>query len=817
MDKENMGNVESLLKLSTNESYKLKHDYIGTEHILLGFMQLNSEETNILVAAGADYNKLKEVVVNGLGYGESLQAPTGLTPRVKRLMERSREVARTMGEAFVKTEHILYCLLEDEDAFSTYMLNTTGVSKNQLLDTVKAKMSIDRRNKKNQKDSKDKSEVEKYSVDLNEKAKEGKIDPIIGRDKEIERIIQVLLRRTKNNPILIGEPGVGKTAIAEGLAKKIVQGEVPDIMKDKIIISLDLPGMLAGTKYRGDFEERIKNTIDELMDREEVILFIDEFHTIIGAGAAEGAMDAANILKPVLARGELQIIGATTIDEYRKHIEKDSALERRLQPIMVEEPTVQDSVDILKGLRSKYEEHHNVSITDEAIESACELSNRYLTDRFLPDKAIDIIDEAASKIRIKYFVSPPDFKSLEKKLEKLIDDKNEAVNMQNFEKAAELRDQINKVKIELKDKKEDWETVNEKTDEMVVGFDEVAEIVSDWSNIPVTKMTEEESQKYLKLDKKLKKIVIGQNNAIDSVTQAIKRARVGLKDPNKPIGTFIFVGPTGVGKTYLAKTLANEMFGSEEAMIRIDMTEYMEKHSVSKLIGSPPGYVGHDDGGQLTEAVRRNPYSVVLFDEIEKAHPDVFNTLLQVLDDGRLTDSKGKTVDFKNTVIILTSNVGAGLLESKGTLGFSTGKDEAKEEYEKNKDIIMDALKDTFRPEFLNRVDDIVIFKNLNEKDISKVSRLMLNKMVERLNNIEIYASYDTKLVDFVSLKGFDKTYGARPLERVITSKIEDGLAEEILSGNIKREDEIFITVKYNKVRFEKIEKKEVLKTEKTI
>lgn len=813
MNKDNMGNVESLLKLSTNESLKLKHDYVGTEHILLGFMQLNSKETEILKAENANYNKLKEVVIKTLGYGDSLQIPGGLTPRVKTLMERSRDIARELGETYVKTDHILYCLLEDEDAFSTYMLKTTGVDKEAVYDSLKKLMNSTSKTGKTS--SKGQSEVEKFSVNLNEKAKEGKIDPIIGRSKEIERIIQVLLRRTKNNPILIGEPGVGKTAIVEGLAKKIVQGEVPDIMKDKIIISLDLPGMLAGTKYRGDFEERIKNTINELMEREEVILFIDEFHTIIGAGAAEGAMDAANILKPVLARGELQIIGATTIDEYRKHIEKDTALERRLQPITVEEPTVEDSIHILKGLKDKYEDHHNVTILDEAIESACELSDRYLTDRFLPDKAIDIIDEAASKIRIENFVSPPDFKDLEDELQDLINEKNDAINTQNFEKAAELRDKIRTTKENLDEARELWKNTSKKTDEMIVGFDEVAEIVSDWSNVPVTKMTEEESKKYLNLDKKLKTVVIGQNNAIESISQAIKRARVGLKDPNKPIGTFIFVGPTGVGKTYLAKSLSNELFGTEESMIRIDMSEYMEKHSVSRLIGSPPGYVGHDDGGQLTEAVRRNPYSVVLFDEIEKAHPDVFNALLQVLDDGRLTDSKGKTVDFKNTVIIMTSNVGAGLLESKNTLGFSTEKDKSKEEYEKNKDIIMDSLKDTFRPEFLNRVDDIVVFKNLNEKDVSKVSRIMINEMIDRLKNLEISATYDTKLVDYISKRGFDKSYGARPLERVITSKIEDLLAEEILKGSIKREDDIFLTVKYNKVKVEKVEKKEVATTKK--
>lgn len=821
MDKESMGNVESLLKLSTNESYKLKHDYIGTEHILLAFMQLNSEETELLISAGANYENLKEVVVSGLGYGESLEIPTGLTPRVKRLMERSREVAKNTGHSFVRTEHIFYCLLDDEDAFSSYMLTKTGVSKVAIIEKIKKKIEENRKLINDDFDEYDDDEelsyIEKYSVNLNEKAKDGKIDPVIGRDKELERLIQILLRRTKNNPILLGEPGVGKTAIAEGLAKKIVSKNVPDIMLDKVIVSLDLPGMLAGTKFRGDFEERIKMTINELGKRDEVILFIDEFHTLVGAGGAEGAIDAANILKPVLGRGDLQVIGATTIDEYRKYVEKDSALERRLQPIMVDEPSIDDSIDILKGLKSRYEEHHNVTITDSAIESACELTDRYLADRFLPDKAIDVIDEAASKMRIEHFTSPPDFKVLNEKLEKLIDEKNVAVNMQNFEKAADLRDRIKTIKKEIDEKKENWKDINKKTDDMIIGFNEVADIVSEWSNVPVSNMTEEESVKYLNLDKKLKKIVIGQDNAIESITKAIKRARVGLKDPEKPIGTFIFVGPTGVGKTYLAKSLSKELFGSEETMIRIDMSEYMEKHSVAKLIGSPPGYVGHDEGGQLTEAVRRNPYSVVLFDEIEKAHPDVFNALLQVLDDGRLTDSRGKTVDFKNTVIILTSNVGASLLQSKNTLGFSANKDKEKEEYEKNKDIIMDALKDNFKPEFLNRVDDIVIFKNLSQKDIDRVSKIMLDKMIERLSYIDIKAKYDKKLVEFISKKGFDKTYGARPLERVITSMIENSLAEEILSGNIKRDDEILITVKYNKIKFEKTKKKELLESKSSL
>ena len=813
MSNKNMGNVDTLLKLSSNESYGMKHDYIGTEHILLAFMKLNSRDTEILVNAGADYENLKKVVVNSIGYGSSNRIPENLTPRVKRLMEQSREIARSLGNNFIGTEHILMGLLEDDDSFSSYMLNITGVNKEKVKNELKEYFSSTRQNVNQQSSTnKDDSAINKYAKDLNELARLGKVDPVIGREKEIERIIQVLLRRTKNNPILIGEPGVGKTAIAEGLSQRIVEGNVPEIIKDKVIVSLDLAGMIAGTKYRGDFEERIKAVIDELIQKENVVLFIDEFHTIIGAGGAEGAMDAANILKPILARGELQIIGATTIDEYRKHIEKDAALERRLQPIVVEEPSVEDTIEILKGLRDKYEAHHKVVINDEAIVAAVELSNRYLTDRFLPDKAIDLIDEAASKIRIKFFVSPPDLKELETKLEKLQTNKEQAVAMQDFEKAAEVRDRIKGVKEELKNTQESWK-MKKRTHEMVVGFDEIANIVSDWSNVPVTSMTKEESQKYLNLDKSLKKVVIGQDQAIDSVSHAIKRARVGLKDPNKPIGSFIFVGPTGVGKTYLAKSLAKALFGEEEAMIRIDMSEYMEKHSVSRLIGSPPGYVGYDEGGQLTEAVRRKPYSVVLFDEIEKAHPDVFNALLQVLDDGRMTDSKGRVVNFKNTILIMTSNVGANSLERKNTMGFATAEDVEQEEYDRNKEIITDELKRTFRPEFLNRVDDIVVFSNLTEKDIKKVAKIMLDEMVERLAKLEIRVSYDTKLVNLVSKEGFDKVYGARPLERVIRTKIEDQLAESILSGKVKREDSILISRTGEKVTFEKQEEK-VLVTE---
>ncbi|MDO5649220.1 MAG: ATP-dependent Clp protease ATP-binding subunit [Gallicola sp.] len=788
--------------MAARESLKLKHDYIGTEHILLAFFKMDNAETKALLNAGADYENLKAIIISSIGYGKSETPPTGFTPRVKRLLEMSREEAGKRGDQYVGSVHVLLALLRDEESFSAYMLKTTGVNKKKILEQLS---SPNNKGSKKGAMKQEDSTIEKFSRNLNDLAREGKIDPVIGRNDEIERIIQVLLRRRKNNPVLIGEPGVGKTAIAEGLAQRIVEGEVPEIIADKELVSLDLAGMLAGTKYRGDFEERLKNTINELIEQENVVLFIDEFHTIVGAGGAEGAMDASNILKPVLAKGEIQMIGATTIDEYRKNIEKDAAMERRLQPIMVEEPTVEDTIKIIKGIRDKYEVHHKVMIMDEAITAAAELSHRYLPDRFLPDKAIDLIDEAASRVRMKFYISPPDMKELEDALEKKVEEKEQAVATQDFEKAAVIRDEIKKIKEELSEIQEEWDK-EKKTKNMIVGEEEIAEIVSDWSNVPVTKLTEEESEKYLHLGEYLKERVIGQDQAVEEITHAIQRARVGLKEEGKPIGSFIFVGPTGVGKTYLAKSLAEELFGDEESMIRIDMSEYMEKHSVSKLIGSPPGYVGYDEGGQLTEAVRRKPYSVVLFDEIEKAHPDVFNMMLQILDDGRLTDSQGKTVDFKNTVVIMTSNVGATSLERTKSLGFNTSKDVEKEEYERNKEIINDELKNTFRPEFLNRVDDIIIFQNLNEKDVKKIAGLLLDEMIDRLESVDILAEYDNKLLAHISKTGFSKEYGARPLERVIRTSIENAMAEAILSGDISKEDHIQITLYRDKVKFKKIQ-----------
>lgn len=793
MDNKNTGSIENILTLATQEAFKLKHEYIGTEHILLAHIAGGGVDKMALEEAGVSYEVIKELIISNIGMGEAITPPKGLTPRVKKIMENAREVARRLNHKYVGSEHLLISLLEEREAFSTALLSMSGVHNKTIIDNLlkiigsKGNGEVKGTPKKGAN-----TMLESFARNLNKLALEGKVDPVIGREKEIERLVQVLLRRTKNNPVLIGEPGVGKTAIAEGLAQRIEKGDVPEIIRGFTIYSLDLASLIAGTKYRGDFEERLKGIINELVEEKDVILFIDEFHTLMGAGGADGAMDASNILKPILARGELQIIGATTIDEYRKHIEKDAAFERRLQPITVQEPTAKDAKEILKGLRDRYEAHHKVSIDDTAIEAAVDLSQRYLTDRFLPDKAIDLIDEAASKLRVKAYVSPLDLKDLEEKLASLQVEKEQAVTLQEFEKAARLRDEIKLLEKDLASEKESWSKMKQNA-KMNVGFDEIAQIVSDWSNVPVTRMTEEESQKYLNLDKNLKKLVVGQDNAVESISKAIKRARVGLKDQNKPIGSFIFVGPTGVGKTYLAKSLAKELFDSEEAMIRIDMSEYMEKHTVSRLVGSPPGYVGHDEGGQLTEAVRSKPYSVVLFDEIEKAHPDVFNMLLQILDDGRLTDSKGKTVNFKNTIIIMTSNVGASLLDNKAPLGFSLGEKVNKDEYDRIVSVVNEELRRTFKPEFLNRLDDIIVFDNLRDQVVKDISKLMLDKMKDRLKEIEILVDYTDQVVELVAAKGFDKAYGARPIERFIKTGIEDLLAEEILKGTIIRTDKILI------------------------
>ncbi|HZK33596.1 MAG TPA: ATP-dependent Clp protease ATP-binding subunit [Tissierellaceae bacterium] len=796
--------AQRAILLSQEEAKGLKHNYVGTEHLLLGLIgEKDGVASKALLQSKVTLEKAREEVINSVGKGDYGSDILGFTPRTKRIFELGFVEARKLGHNYVGTEHLLLGLVAEGEGVAIVILQKLGVDVNKLRQLVLSMITetgskqVGRQQPKNEKAT----NLEKYSIDLNKLAESGGIDPVIGRTKEIERVIQILSRRTKNNPVLIGEPGVGKTAIAEGLAQKIVEGNIPEIMKGKKLVSLDLPGMIAGAKYRGEFEERLKSVLEELKEAGDTILFIDEMHTIVGAGAAEGAVDASNILKPILAKGELQIVGATTIDEYRKYIEKDSALERRLQTIMVEEPNVEDTVKILKGLRDKYEAHHRVKIPDEAIEAAAELSSRYITDRFLPDKAIDLIDEAASMIRMNAYVPPTDLKELEERLENLSQEKEEAINTQNYEKAAKVRDEEKKLKEELENNKTEWEKEKQTTN-MVLGYEEIAKVVSNWTGIPVTKMTTEESKRLLDLEGILHKRVIGQSQAVKAVSNAVRRSRVGLKDPNKPVGSFIFVGPTGVGKTYLAKSLAEALFGDEEAIIRIDMSEYMEKHSVSRLIGSPPGYIGHDEGGQLTEAVRRKPYAVILFDEIEKAHPDVFNVLLQILDDGRLTDSKGRTVDFKNAVVIMTSNVGATSLKKQNILGFTAGQDETVEEYERMKEIIDEELKRTFRPEFLNRLDEVIVFHSLEEGQIKEIVDIMIGDLEKRLLKMDVKIKVSENTKDYIGKKGFDPTYGARPLERTIRKIIEDELAEEILKENISKEDTILIDYEDDKLKF---------------
>ena len=775
---ERQNDLAIFLRGAALEALGLRHEYIGTEHMLLAMMKHDGPVSTILVREGARYEVFFNMLVRELGYGSAGAPPSMLTPRAKHVMGEARDEAKKLGHGYVGTEHVLLALMNEGEGFAHLMLRRAGLDPEK----IRAAM-LESLEKKPVED--DDSLIARFGRDLGELARAAKIDPVIGREKEIERVIQVLMRRTKNNPVLIGEPGVGKTAIAEGLAARIVAGDIPEIMKDKRIIALDMAAMVAGTKYRGDFEERLKSTIDEVMEDPDIILFIDELHTLVGAGASEGSMDASNILKPFLSKGELHIIGATTIDEYRKHIEKDAAFERRLQPIPVEEPTVEETVEILKGLRDKYEAHHGVTITDEALTAAAELSHRYLTDRFLPDKAVDLIDEAASKLRIENYVRPEDLVDREKEIKRLEGEKEQAVTNQAFEKAAEIRDRIENLRAEIEKRGDAWQTERKK-ETREVDAHRIAEIVSDWSGVPVTRMSASETQKYLDLDKTLKARVIGQDVAIDRIASAIKRARVGLASKDKPVGSFLFVGPTGVGKTYLAKSLARAVFGDEDAVIRIDMSEYMEKFSVSRLIGSPPGYVGYEEGGQLTEAVRRKPYSVVLFDEIEKAHPDVFNALLQVLDDGRLTDSKGRLVNFRNTILIMTSNVGARDLEKKNAIGFSAAGETEVREYEKMKSIVHEELKKTFRPEFLNRLDDIILFNHLGENEIGRIVDLMSEELEKRILEMGYTVTLTERAKEEIARAGFDPVYGARPLRRTIEMKIEDLMSEEILGDRVK-------------------------------
>lgn len=795
-----------------NESEKFKHGYVGTEHVLLGILKEDGYSAKLLKKYGVDSENIKAMIQRYLGYGDIKKSDDNilLTPRTKRVVDESFAAAKKLKHRYVSPEHILLALLNQEEGMAYTILKSLNVNftiiSEELLVFLSGTYEDKVSDSKTMENGKRKSTpmLDKYGKDLTDLSKEEGLDPVIGREVETQRLLEILCRRIKNNPCLIGEPGVGKTAVVEGLAQRIVQGNIPEILKNKRVISLDLTSMIAGAKYRGEFEERLKKTMEEIIKDKDIIIFIDEIHTIIGAGGAEGAIDASNILKPALARGEIQCIGATTIDEYRKYIEKDSALERRFQPIIVGEPSKEETLEILKGLRDKYEAHHRVEITDEALKAAVNLSDRYITDRFMPDKAIDLIDEGAAKVRIQNLTTPPDLKELEEKLQDIDKEKEEAIRVQNFERAANLRDNQRELKEQLSSMKENWDTQNSiKT--LIVDAENIASVVSSWTKIPIQKLNELESERLLHLEDILHKRVVGQNEAVKSIARAVRRARVGIKDPNRPIGSFIFLGPTGVGKTELSKALAEVMFGDENSIIRVDMSEYMESHSVSKLIGSPPGYVGHDDGGQLTEAVRRKPYSIVLLDEIEKAHIDIFNILLQIMDDGRLTDGKGKVVNFKNTIIIMTSNVGAHQIKKQKSIGFNSNNSNNETEYEKMKESILEELKQKFKPEFLNRIDDTIVFHKLSDEDLDKIIDLMLASIRERLEGREIYLNFEEDSKKFLLSKGIDLDYGARPLRRLIIKEVEDRLSEEILQGNICLGDKVKVSELENKLVFSKL------------
>ena len=798
--------AQQALLFAQQEAIALNINYVGTEHILLGLIRQGDGVAAVaLKNLGVDLEKARQEVINITGMGDlGVTQIIGYTPRTKRVLELSLAEARALGHNYIGTEHLLLGLIREGEGVAAKVLEDLGVNleraRQEVMSLLNSGPSPSGGSNTRQKNNNTPT-LDQFGRDLTELARDGKIDPVIGREKEIERVIQILSRRTKNNPCLIGEPGVGKTAIAEGLAQKIIEGKLPENLKDKRVVNLDLSAMVAGAKYRGEFENRLKKVMEEIKNSDNIILFIDELHTIVGAGAAEGAIDASNIIKPALARGELQTIGATTLDEYKKYIEKDAALERRFQPITVGEPTTEEALKILEGLRDKYEAHHGVKITDEALRAAVDLSDRYINDRFLPDKAIDLIDEAASKVRLRTLTAPPEIKEYEDKVERLEQEKAEAISSQDFEKAAKIRDEQQKERKQLEEIKGDWEKNNKKSSNEVDAED-IADIVSNWTGVPVKQLTQDESERLLHLEDELHKRVIGQQEAVNAVSQAIRRARVGLKDPNRPIGSFIFLGPTGVGKTELTKALAEVMFGDEDAMIRIDMSEYMEKHTVSRLIGSPPGYVGYDEGGQLTERVRRRPYSVILLDEIEKAHPDVFNILLQILEDGRLTDGKGRTVDFKNTIVIMTSNVGAHTIRKQKTLGFVTQSNEARDAYKKMKDNIIEELRRTFRPEFLNRIDEVIVFHQLKESDLKQIIGIMLNSLSKRLEKLDIHVEFSENAKDFLARKGFDIEYGARPLRRAIQKEVEDQLSEEMLRGNVKTGDHVLIDEKDQKLAF---------------
>lgn len=785
--------ANDVLNAAIEYAENMGHTYIGSEHLLLGLLEQNGGVAyTVLTNKKLTVGKVEDAVRNSIGFGvPTVLTPGDFTPRCKNIIENAMLQARDMGHSYVGTEHLLISVIKEGSSAATAVMTRLGVSPQEILqELLKVFGSApDRDSEKSDSVKKpigraDTQTLNRYGRDLTSFAAAGRIDPVIGRQKEIERVVQILSRRTKNNPCLIGEPGVGKTAIAEGLALKIATGEVPEPLKGKRIVSLDLTGMVAGTKYRGDFEERVKSAIEEVSRAGDVILFIDELHTLIGAGSAEGAVDAANILKPALARGELQVIGATTLEEYRKHIEKDAALERRFQPVTVGEPSEDEAVAILKGIRDKYEAHHKVKITDGAIEAAVKMSVRYIGDRYLPDKAIDLIDEAASRVRLGAFTVPPELRDMEEKLRTLAEEKDSAVNSQEFERAAQIRDEQRKLNDKLERAKHSW---REKSSEKIgeVTADNIAEIVCAWTGIPVSQLTSAESERLLRLEDELHRRIVGQDEAVAAVARAIRRGRVGLKDPKRPTGSFIFLGPTGVGKTEICKALASSLFGDENAMIRLDMSEYMEKHTVSRLVGSPPGYIGYDEGGQLTEKVRRRPYSVILFDEIEKAHPDVFNMLLQILDDGMLTDSQGRRVDFKNCIIIMTSNVGAKLISGSGkALGFSTERGDVPS-HDRVRELVTGELKNTFRPEFLNRVDDITVFHSLEKSDISEIARRLLETLSGRVGQLGIALTFDESAVEKTADAGFDPVYGARPLKRVIQREIEDKLSEQMLEGKV--------------------------------
>ncbi|AEI46047.1 ATP-dependent protease ATP-binding subunit ClpC [Paenibacillus mucilaginosus] len=789
--------AQKVLSLAQEEAVRLGHNNIGTEHILLGLIREGEGiAAKALIALGLGLEKIQDEVESLIGRGQEQPSNIAYTPRAKKVIELSMDEARKLGHTYVGTEHILLGLIREGEGVAARVLGNLGVSLNkarqqvlQLLGSSEV-VSPNHGNPANV----NTPTLDGLARDLTAYAKEGNLDPVIGRSKEIERVIQVLSRRTKNNPVLIGEPGVGKTAIAEGLAQKIVANEIPETLRDKRVMTLDMGSVVAGTKYRGEFEDRLKKIMDEIRQAGNIVLFIDELHTLIGAGGAEGAIDASNILKPALARGELQCIGATTLDEYRKYIEKDAALERRFQPITVDQPSPDEAIQILHGLRDRYEAHHRVKITDEAIEQAVKLSDRYIPDRFLPDKAIDLIDEASSKVRLRSYTVPPDLKKLESRLEDIRKEKDAAVQSQEFEKAASLRDTEQKLREELDSTKNEWKEKQGRTDSEVTP-DDIAQVVASWTGIPVVKLAEEETQRLLQMESILHDRVIGQDEAVKAVSRAIRRARAGLKDPKRPMGSFIFLGPTGVGKTELARALAESLFGDENSVIRIDMSEYMEKHSTSRLVGAPPGYVGYEEGGQLTEKVRRKPYSVVLLDEIEKAHPEVFNILLQVLEDGRLTDSKGRTVDFRNTLIIMTSNVGADVIKKNSTLGFTATIDAGKE-YGNMKDKVMGELKKSFRPEFLNRIDEIIVFHSLDEAHIGQIVSLMAEELRKRLKEQEVDFVLTDAAKAFLAKEGYDPSFGARPLRRAIQKHIEDRLSEELLRGNISKGDTLTIDEK---------------------